>query len=86
MIVHHANCLQEGIDNHRPDKFKATLFQVFADLLRQLCFCGNFCFATPTINNGFVPNILPQEIRKTAKFLFYVEHCHSVVSDRFKLC
>ena len=69
MVIHHAGCLHKCIANGGPNKFKTTIFQIFAHGRGFRCGCGKFRYFTKSVLNGFPVGELPDVFVKTAELI-----------------
>lgn len=77
MVIDNSHCLHIGIYNCAAYKFKAKLFQVFANLIRERGLSGQIALALKMIKDWRIVNIRPYKGIKAAIFFldFYELLC-----------
>ena len=64
MVVDYADRLHEGVDDRRPAKLEALLFQLLRDFLRQRRFGGNLLAPAKAVVDGLAVGEVPEKLRE----------------------
>ena len=82
MIIDHAYCLHEGIDNRRTDKRHASFFEIFCNCIRNWSFRWKICEFRAMIDIGFSSYKRPKVRIQTPIFFLELESCMSIFANR----
>ena len=85
MVIHHADCLYEGVADRASNEAKVSPLQLFAHGIRLKRASGNVFHRLPSVLLGMSFNKLPDELIEATEFILDDKICFGIVDRGLNL-